>query len=70
MDYNYDDLYNHHNGVGMNSPQFVFTGYNGNGAALSLIGTRAQSLRITNFKNLTYTSFTWELWVYPIELSK
>lgn len=70
LDSNYNDLYNVYNGVGVNSPQFVTPGYNGHGAALSLTGTSSQYVVIPNFKNMTYTSFTWELWAYPTTLSK
>ena len=68
FDSNYNDLYNVYNGIGVNSPTFVSPGYNGYGSALSLNGTNSQYVLVTNFKNMTYTSFTWEIWAYPRNL--
>ena len=68
LDNNYNDLYNVYNGVGVNSPAFVSPGYNGYGAALSLNATNSQYVLISNFKNMTFTSFTWEMWGFPTSL--
>ena len=68
LDNNYNDLYNVYNGVGINSPAFVSPGYNGYGAALSLNATNSQYVLISNFKNMTFTSFTWEMWGFPTSL--
>lgn len=54
----------------MNSPTFVSPGYTGYGSALSLNGTNSQYVLVATYKNMTYISFTWEMWAYPINLGK
>lgn len=68
LDSNYNDFYNVYNGIGVNSPTFITPGYNGYGAALSVSGNNSQYVLVSLYKNMTYTSFTWELWAYPISL--
>ena len=68
FDSNFTDLYNVYNGVGVNSPTFVSPGYNGYGSALSLNAASSQLVRIPLYNNMTYTSFTWEMWAYPTSL--
>jgi hypothetical protein len=68
FDSNYNDLYNVYNGVGVNSPGFVTPGYNGQGAALSINASNSQYVLVSTYKNMTATSFTWEMWAYPTSL--
>lgn len=70
FDSNYDDLYNVYNGIGVNNCNFSSPGYTGYGSALSLNATYSQYVRVPTFLNMTYTSFTWELWAYPKSLGK
>jgi len=70
FDSNYNDLYNVYNGVGMNNPDFVSPGYTGYGSALSVNASYSQYVLVSTFINMTYTSFTWEMWAYPISLGK
>ncbi|CAF3658766.1 unnamed protein product [Rotaria socialis] len=60
------DLYNNFNGVGSNGPTYTSPGYNGAGACLWLNQASSQSVSITSpILNITYTSFTFEVWLYP-----
>lgn len=70
FDSTFNDFYNVYNGVGMNSPTFITPGYNGYGAALSINGTNSQYVLVARYKNMTYSSFTWEVWAYPLNLGK
>jgi hypothetical protein len=70
FDSNYNDLYNVYNGVGMKNPSFISPGYNGYGSALSLNASQSQYVLVSTFLNMTYTSFTWEIWAYPMSLGK
>jgi hypothetical protein len=70
FDSNYDDLYNVYNGVGINNCSFYSPGYTGYGSALSLNASILQYVLVSQFLNMTYTSFTWEMWAYPISLGK
>lgn len=70
FDSHFNDFYNVYNGFGVNSPGFVSPGYNGYGSALALNGTNAQYVVVPTYKNMTYTSFTWQMWSYPINLGK
>ncbi len=70
FDSNYDDLYNVYNGIGINNVSFVSPGYTGYGSALSLNASKSEYVLVSKFLNMTYTSFTWELWAYPMSLGK
>ena len=70
FDSNYNDLYNVYNGAGINSPTFSSPGYTGYGSAVSLTGSSSQYVLVNQYKDMTYTSFTWEVWIYPTSLSK
>ena len=70
FDNNFNDLYNVYNGVGMNGATFISPGYTGYGSALSLNGTNSQYVLVSNYKDMTYTSFTWEMWSYATDLSE
>ena len=63
-----NDLYNEYNGTVMNNATYLSPGYNGQGSALSLDSSQSQYVLVPKYKNLTYTSFTWEMWIYPISL--
>lgn len=63
-------MYNVYNGAGVNGPSFVSPGYTGYGSALSLNASNGQYVLVPNYKDMTYKSFTWETWVYPLSLSK
>lgn len=52
----------------VNNASFRSPGYTGFGAALSLNGS--QYALVSNHLKIPPTSFTWELWVYPTNLSK
>ena len=65
---NFNDFFNIYNGIGVNNPTFVTPGYNGYGAALSVNATASQYVLVPIYKNMTYTSFTWEIWGYPTNL--
>lgn len=65
FDNTFQDLYNTYNGVASNAPTFSSPGFNGVGTCLSLSSSSAQSVNITSpFLNLTYTSFTFSVWIY------
>lgn len=68
LDSDFNDFYNVYNGIGVNSPAFVSPGYNGYGSALSLNGSSSQYARVSLYQNMTYTSFTWEMWAFPRNL--
>lgn len=70
FDNNTNDQYNNYNGIAMNTPSYI-TGYtNLSNTALNFIGTTSQYVTIANpFLNLTYTSFTVEIWFYPTTLT-
>ncbi len=70
FDWNYDDLYNVYNGVGMNNCTFHSPGYTGYGSALSVHASNSQYVLVSQFLNMTYTRFTWEMWAYPTDLGK
>ncbi|CAF2150011.1 unnamed protein product [Rotaria magnacalcarata] len=53
----------------MNRPSFSSPGYTGYGSALQLSSANSQYVLVSRYKNMTYTSFTWELWVYPTTLN-
>jgi hypothetical protein len=61
-----EDLYNNFNGIGINSPIYRSPGYNGAGACLYLNKTMQQSVTIFSppFLNMTYASFTFQVWMY------
>lgn len=63
-------MYNNYNGIALNAPTYV-TGYTGlNGKAMSFIGTSSQYVTVASpFFNLSYRSFTVEMWFYPTVLS-
>ena len=63
-------MYNVYNGVAMNGASYTSPGYTGYGSALSLDGSNFQYVLVPNYKDMTYTSFTWEVWSYPMNLSK
>jgi hypothetical protein len=54
----------------MNNASFFSPGYPGYGSALSLNASQSQYVLVTKFLNMTHTSFTWELWAYPMSLGK
>ncbi|CAF1225486.1 unnamed protein product [Adineta steineri] len=68
FDSNFDDLYNEYNGIGINGASFVSPGYTGYGSALFLNGTNSEYVLVSNYKDMTNTSLTWETWSYPINL--
>jgi len=70
FDSTFNDFYNVYNGVGMNGATFVTPGYNGYGGALFINGTNSQYVLVAAYKNMTYSSFTWEVWGYPMNLCK
>jgi hypothetical protein len=70
FDSTFNDFYNVYNGVGMNGATFVTPRYNGYGGALFLNGTNSQYVLVAAYKNMTYSSFTWEVWGYPMNLGK
>ncbi len=67
---NTDDQYNNYNGVSVNTPAYV-TGYsNLSNTALDFNGTSSEYVKIASpFLNLTYRSFTVEIWFYPTVLT-
>ena len=54
----------------MNGATFVSPGYTGYGSALFLNATGSQYMLVPNYEDMTYKSFTWETWAYPLDLSK
>jgi hypothetical protein len=54
----------------MNNATFVSPGYNGYGSTLSVNASNSQYVLVSKFLNMTYTSFTWEMWAYPTDLGK
>ena len=64
------DLYNIYNTVGTNGPTFSSPGYNGAGSCLQLSSSSAQSVSVASpFLNLTYKSFSLEVWAYPTTMN-
>ena len=61
-------MYTVYNGIGRNGASFISPGYTGYGSALSLDGVNSQYVLVSNYKDMTYTSFTWETWAYPLNL--
>jgi hypothetical protein len=70
FDNNTNDQNNVYNGVPINAPSYV-TGYtNLSSTALSLNGASSQYVSVASpFLNLTYRSFTIEIWLYPTILT-
>jgi hypothetical protein len=66
---NTKDMYNNYNGVAMNGSTYV-TGYIGlSGKALSFTANLSQYVTVASpFFNLSYRSFTVEMWFYPTTL--
>jgi hypothetical protein len=68
FDGNLNDYYNIFNGISANGipATYVYPGYNGYGAALSLgLHGTYQSVSIATFVSIYHTSFTLEAWIYP-----
>ncbi|CAF1356176.1 unnamed protein product [Adineta steineri] len=57
------------NGKGVNSPTYVIPGITGSGYALKLIRSSRQYINIPTYKSFVNTSFTVEMWIYPIILN-
>lgn len=56
-------------GTGINNVSFVSPGISGHGSALATNQNGVQYVRISNYRNLTYTSFTVQMWFYATFLS-
>ncbi|CAF0905837.1 unnamed protein product [Didymodactylos carnosus] len=76
FDQNTQDYYNIYNGFPVfnnndNSSQlsYVSPGYTGYGSALNLTQEQAVIIPTPPYLNLSYSSFTFEVWLYPIQLS-
>ncbi len=67
---NTNDQYNIYNGIAVNAPTYA-TGYtNLTNTALKLNAPASQYVNISDpFLNLTYRSFTIEIWFYPTTLA-
>jgi hypothetical protein len=70
FDSNYYNLYNVYNDVGINNPTFVSPGYTGYGLSINLNGINSHYVLVSTYLNMTFTSFTWELWGYLTSLGK
>ncbi len=57
------------NGVSVNYTTYKTPGINGYGSALSVNRTTGQYVNVPTYRNLSYTSFTIELWFYWTALS-
>ncbi len=57
------------NGVSVNYTTYRMPGINGYGSALSVNQTNGQYVNVPTYRNLSYTSFTVELWFYWTTLS-
>jgi hypothetical protein len=57
------------NGVSVNYTTYTTPGINGYGSALSVNQTNGQYVNVPTYRNLSYTSFTVELWLYWTNLS-
>ena len=59
------------NGVTVNNPNYVSPGITGRCCALQVIATANQSVQIgeTQHLNLSFQSFTFQLWIYPYSLA-
>ncbi len=70
FDNNTNDQYNNYNGIAANTPIYT-TGYTDlSNTALSFSAGTSQYVKIADpFLNLTYRSFTVEIWFYPTTLS-
>ena len=66
-----NDVYSGYNGVSINNVSFSTPGITGHGSALCLNASRNQSVLIdsANNPNISWTSFTFQLWVYPYSLA-
>ncbi|CAF3977923.1 unnamed protein product [Adineta steineri] len=69
MDNNAVDIISGLNGKGINSPTYVTPGITGSGYALKLIRSSHQYVTIPTYKSFVNTSFTVEMWIYPIILN-
>ncbi|CAF3866128.1 unnamed protein product, partial [Adineta steineri] len=69
MENNAVDIISGLNGKGVNSPTYVTPGITGGGYALKLIRSSRQYINIPTFKSFVNTSFTVEMWIYPIILN-
>jgi hypothetical protein len=65
-----DDLHNQFHGIGINGPTFNSPGANGADSCLRLTSASQQSITMnrSQFLNLTYRSFSFELWMYANSL--
>ena len=53
----------------MNSATYYTPGINGYGSALSLTRSSSQYVTVSTYRNLTYRSFTVEMWFYATSLT-
>lgn len=53
----------------MNGATYISPGYTGYGSALSLNAIQSQYVLVSDYKDMTFTSLTWEVWAYPTSLS-
>ena len=70
FDSNFNDMYNVYNGLSINGAAFVSPGYTGFGSALKLDSSLSQYVLVSNYKDMTFTSMTWEMWAYPVSLGQ
>ncbi|CAF1603288.1 unnamed protein product [Adineta ricciae] len=64
-----DSISNHH-GVTVNSPSYVTPGITGNGYALKVNRNQTQYVTVSTNQSFHDVSFTIEMWIYPIRLTK
>ncbi|UJR17598.1 hypothetical protein I4U23_004494 [Adineta vaga] len=69
FDYNTNDSLSNFYGTPINSPTYQSLGIKGYGSALLFNSTLAQYVNVSTYRNLTYRSFTVELWFYSTGLS-
>ena len=54
-----------YNGIGINTPTYYTPGINGYGYALFVKESEQQYVSIPKYRNLLFSSFTIEMWLYP-----
>jgi hypothetical protein len=56
-------------GIAINNPSYKTPGINGYGSALYINRSQNQFVEVSTYRNLTYRSFTVEMWFYWISLT-
>jgi hypothetical protein len=69
FDNNTLDILSNFDGIVVNNASYKTPGINGYGSALSVNQNQNQFVEVSTYRNLTYRSFTVEMWFYCIDLT-